>query len=151
MNYDKLIQQVESKGNETFWFGKTDIVQVEKLESMLGLILPSSFKEFLENYGGGGIVESEISGIEDNDAELDYGGTVWGDTVTCREDYELPDNLAVIFFKDDEVCWCLDCNLLNEFNECPVVSYNLFNKSVDREMSSSFKDFFVEYLELRAQ
>ncbi|WP_394146616.1 SMI1/KNR4 family protein [Vibrio atypicus] len=69
------------------------------MEELLNIKLPDSFRKFLRVYGGGGVVGSETSGIEDNSAELDYGGTIYGDTLVCREDYDLPENLITIFLK----------------------------------------------------
>ena len=39
---------------------------------------------------------------------------------------------------------------MNDQNECPVVSYNVFNKKVDINIAVNFKEFFEEYLMLRA-
>ena len=110
--------------------------------------LPLSFITFLEEYGGGGVVGSEISGIESNNAELDYRGTVYGDTIMCRDQYSLPESLVVIYFSDDEVVWCLDTSRMKN-EECPVVSYNVFTSKIDGELAETFHEFFVEYLELR--
>jgi len=73
---------------------------------------------------------------------------MYGDTLTCRDDYELPENLVVIFFKDDEICWCLDTSE-NIEGEYPVVSYSLYKKKVDSRIATSFSEFFKQYLELR--
>lgn len=149
MDYQKLIDVVDDAGHELFWLGAASEAQVVELESLLGFELPVSFKYFLTTYGGGGVVGSEISGIEDNIASLDNGGTVYGDTLTVREDYGLPAGLAVIFFKDDEICWCLDSSKSNEDGEYSVVSYDLFKRNVSNIISKDFAAFFTEYLELR--
>ncbi len=148
---DRLIEKVEKSENEIFWFGSASVEQVDELEKLLKLSFPKSFKDFLQAYGGGGVVDAEISGIEDNDASLDYGGTVYGDTLVAREDYDLPDGLAVIFFRDDEICWCLDTRSVGLDVECPVVSYNLFDRKIDNIIAGDFNEFFREYLELRSQ
>ena len=147
---DTLIKKIEASDQEIFWLGKATLNEIEKLELLLEIHLSKSFKNFLLTFGGGGVIDSEISGIEDNNAELDYGGTVYGDTIRCRKDYDLPTGLVTIFFRDDEICWCLDTNKMNTKNECPVVSYNLFNKKIDSKISDDFNQFFEEYLELRA-
>ncbi|MGG7670815.1 SMI1/KNR4 family protein [Yersinia sp. J1] len=144
---ESLISKLSSTTkHEVFWLGAVDQEQITKLESALSFRLPEDFKFFLEKTGGGGVVEQEISGIEDNDALAEFGGTVYYDTMYCRNEYFLPDNLAVIYFKDDEICWCLNTSPDN-FGE--VVSYDVFLKRYTQIMHRSFKDFFEEYVNLR--
>tara|TARA_Y100000296_G_scaffold36931_1_gene42760 strand:- start:172 stop:630 length:459 start_codon:yes stop_codon:yes gene_type:complete len=150
-DYSELISRVEEAGNEIFWLGAASSDQIEALEKNLGCVLPESFKDFLSIYGGGGVVDAEISGIEDNDASIDFGGTVYGDTLTAREEYDLPKGLVVIFFRDDETCWCIDSRDALNSKEFPVVSYNLFKKKVDKKISDDFSIFFEEYFTLRSR
>lgn len=142
-----LINQLEDSGQEVFWQGKASKESIELLESLLDSRLPKSFKLFLNDYGGGGVVGEEISGIEDDDPTLEHRGTVFGDTRICREDYALPTNMVVIYLGADDVVWCLDVNNLVD-NECPVVSYDVFSK-VSRQISENFTGFLKEYLTLR--
>lgn len=135
-----------SKEHEVVWLGPTDEQQVKKLENALNLSLPDGFKFFLTETGGGGVVEQEISGIEDNNALGECGGTVYYDTTCCTDEFNLPEELAVIYFKDDEICWCLDCSAEN-FGK--VVSYDLILCKKHSTLHNSFKGFFKEYVNLR--
>ncbi|EOC1348513.1 SMI1/KNR4 family protein [Cronobacter turicensis] len=134
-----------SKEHEVVWLGPTDEKQVKKLENALNFSLPEDFKFFLTETGGGGVVEQEISGIEDNNALGECGGTVYYDTTYCRDEYNLPEELAVIYFKDDKICWCLDCSAEN-FGK--VVSYDLISCKKHSTLHNSFKGFFKEYVNL---
>jgi len=145
--HDDMAKALESTGYELFWFGSTTDDQIELLEKALASRLPDSFKRFLKSYGGGGVVGAEISGIEGNNAANDSGGTVLGDTKDSRQRYKLPPHLVVIYYHDDEVCWCLDTSRMSN-NECPVVSYNIFKKEVDKEIESDFSTFFKKHLSL---
>lgn len=107
--HDDLAEQVRRVGNEIFWLGGASPESIEELECRLALRLPKSFRDFLRDYGGGGVVGAEISGIEAGNANLERGGTVLGDTLSCRTRFQLPTGLVVIYFHDDEVVWCLDC------------------------------------------
>lgn len=98
-------------------------------------------------YGGGGPISAEVSGIEDGDAAIEAGGTVYGDTLTCRTRYALPSELIVIYFHDDEVCWCLDTSESRD-GECPVIAYDVFGRRKDREIASNFDSFFRQHLSL---
>lgn len=135
-----------SKKHEVFWLGAADKDQIKNLENSLSVTLPGDLKAFLEITGGGGVVEQEISGIEDNNASLEFGGTIFYDTKYCREEFSLPDKLIVIYFKDDEICWCIDTS--NE-NYGVVVSYDIFSKKIAKNLHDSFYEFFKEYVELR--
>ncbi|CZF80596.1 SMI1 / KNR4 family protein [Grimontia celer] len=141
MNFNELA----NNNSDTFWQGGADTAQIEKLEQLLGIKLPSVFKEFLQSPGGGGVADSEISGIEDNNAALDFGGTVYGDTLGAREDFELPEHLVVIFYKDDEICWCIDTCSPNG----QVVSYDVFKKKVGPVIANNFGEFFSDYVSMR--
>jgi len=145
--YDNVAEAAKNAGHEIFWLGAVSEQEINRVEALLGIKLPSSFRRFLESYGGGGVVGAEISGIEDNDAALESGGTVVGDTKMCRQRYDLPAHLVVIYFHDDEVCWCLDTRD-SAGAECPVVSYNIFTKKIDRVIAKSFSSFMRQHLEL---
>ncbi|PKF81412.1 hypothetical protein CW749_01870 [Vibrio sp. vnigr-6D03] len=145
MNYKDLAEKLDHANSDTFWQGSADESQIDKLEELLSLQFPEDFKEFLKQLGGGGVTDSEISGIEDNDSTIDYGGTVYGDTLSAREDYNLPEHLAVIFFKDDEICWCIDTNS----PKGEVISFDVFKQEVNSKIADSFERFFHEYVSLR--
>jgi hypothetical protein len=144
---EQLIQQLEASGKDVFWQGQTSQNSIEELESLLGSKLPFSFAAFLARHGGGGVVGEEISGIEDDDPTLKNRGTVYGDTLRCREDFGLPSNLIVVYLSDEEVVWCLD---VSEFNgeECPVVSFNVLTTTTS-PIAPNFGAFIEEYLILR--
>lgn len=148
--YDELARTAESAGHEIYWYGATSKEEVDRLESLLGVGLPVSFKKFLQSHGGGGIVSAEISGIESNDASLRNGGTVLGDTLDCRNRYGIPDDMIVIYYHDDEVCWCLDLSQ-SKGDEAPVVSYNVFDRAVDRRIAETFHDFMRQHLTLYSE
>lgn len=146
---EKLIQQLEQDGHTMFWQGKASPASIERLESLLESRLPLSFRRFLEKYGGGGFDNEDefIGGIEDDDPTLEHRGTVWGDTLLCREDDNLPGNLIVIYLGTDDTVWCLDINQFNG-DECPVVAFDVFSKTI-KPLSPNFNDFLAEYLTLR--
>lgn len=148
--YDDLAEAITTAGSEIFWLGPATEDQIGRVETLLGIVLPRSFRRFMEGYGGGGVIGAEISGIEDNNAELESGGTVVGDTKECRERYDLPAHLIVIYFHDDEVCWCLDTSEIVG-GECPVVSYNIFKREVDRIIANDFSSFMRQHLGLYAE
>lgn len=142
-----LIQKFDQSGREVFWQGSASHKSIEQLELLLASRLSASFKSFLVACGGGGIVGQEVSGIEDDDPTLEYRGTVYGDTLRCREVYALPENFVVIYLGADDVVWCLDTS---EFDgdECPVVAFDVFSKKT-RQLATTFYDFLKECFVMR--
>lgn len=130
-----------------FWQGGVSDQAIAQLEHLLGVRLPHSFREFLREYGGGGEIGQEISGIEGGDPANDNRGTVNGDTLRCRQDYGLPAQYTVVYFTEDDIVWCLDTSSFVD-DECPVVAYDVFNKST-LQLFSTFGDFFEDYLTKR--
>lgn len=143
MLIDKLTNSCE---DEVVWHTPADEEQIVILERLINAKLPDDFKYFLKETGGGGVVAQEISGIENNDASIDFGGTVYGDTIRCREDFKLPKYLIVIYFIDNELYWCIDVSI-NNFGK--VVNYDPYLKKIDGVISKDFTTFFEEYVTLR--
>ena len=148
--YDDLAKKVEANGWSTYWYGPAPEAEIVRLEQLLSAKLPASFKRFLREYGGGGIGDRSISGIEAGNAANRGGGTVYGDTLRCRQVHELPNGLVVVLFYDDEVCWCLDTTSFAG-EECPVVAYDVFKREVDRTIAPSFAAFMTERLTLYSE
>lgn len=148
MSYIKnLVKRLDDKSqDEIYWLGACDESQINILESKLKLSLPDELKEFILLVGGGGVIEEEISGIVDNDALAESGGAIYYDTCQCRDEYSLPSGMAVIYFKDDEVCWCVDCRK-DTYGQ--IVNFDLFSKEISNVLAPSFKVFFEEYVNLR--
>jgi antitoxin YobK len=146
-SFDDFAEVTRQAGYEIFWLGPASSAAVSDLESLVEMQLPQPFARFLREYGGGDVVGAEVSGIEANDGKKDGGGTVWGDTKLCRTLYNLPKDLAVIYFHDDEVCWCIDGREPDR-NGYPVVSYNIFTGKIDKIIAPDFDSFFRAHLEL---
>ncbi|ADG66725.1 YobK [Planctopirus limnophila DSM 3776] len=142
-----LIEKLKDAGSDIYWLGNASRGSIERLQELLHTRLPLSLQKFLEEYGGGGIVGEEISGIEDDNPSLDYRGTIYGDTMLSRTDYGLPLNLIVVYLGSDDVVLCIDTNLFTG-DECPVVSFDVFKKTT-KHLANTFDEFLMDYLELR--
>lgn len=146
MSISDLIRRVEEAGSEIFWQGGASQSTISRLQSILGVPLPPTFVNFLSEYGGGGVVGDEISGVEDDDAENENRGTVLGDTNYCRAEFSLPKSLIVVYLRDDEVVWCLDSSDVSKSGEYSVVSYDVHKKQTSRRLFDDFDSYFVDYL-----
>ena len=142
----KLIEAY-SKQDGVEFYGPQSEEHIAKLEAALEVKLPPSFKEFLRAYGGGGKKTLGISGILRNDPLWVNRGTVLGDTLLTREDFDLPKHLVVILRDyDADAIWCLDCSHSDGSCECPVVS---FEEGFTQRSDGNFSSFLEEYIRLR--
>ncbi|AZD05694.1 hypothetical protein C4K26_0260 [Pseudomonas chlororaphis] len=55
-------------------------------------------------------------------------------------------DLAVIFLKDDEICWAIDCSPQGKGK---IVSYNIFRKKTEKILAGNFYSFFKDHIEMR--
>ncbi len=142
------IERIHSAGLPHDWLGAASELSIRQLEKLLDTTLPPAFHEFLALTGGGEIAGSTLSGIEDDDARLEYAGTVWGDTLRCREEFGLPAHLIVVYFAHGEVCWCLDASR-STGGEYPVISYSVIHRDIERVIADDFASFLHEFVDLR--
>lgn len=145
----EALDRTRAVGLPVFWLGPCPEAALAKLEGLLGVPLPPTFREFLMTTGGGEIATSALSGIEKDDPLLEDAGTVWGDTLRCREDFSLPEHLVVIYFANDEICWCLDSSRKDPSGEYPVVTYSIFGRVVEKVIAPNFGLFLKEFVETR--
>jgi len=141
------LTRIEAAGLPVFWLGPCSNAVVSRLETQLGLLLPATFREFLMTTGGGEVAASVLSGVESGDPSLEHAGTVWGDTVRCRQEFGLPSHLIVVYFAEEEICWCLDSRGRDSAGECPVVSYSIHRRVVEKELASDFGEFLRELID----
>ena len=149
--FDDLVEKVRNSGDTVEFYGPQDEAAIDTLAAALGTTLPHSFRRFLGEYGGGGVVGEWISGIYNGQPLLNDRGSVFGDTKRWREQHSLPSTLVVIYTQDDEVCWCLDTTKFTRDAENPVVSFDVAKPRQLAKIADSFPDFFREYLEIHSK
>ena len=153
---EDLIETIRESGEDLEFYGPQSEESIAILEDALGIKMPPSFVEFLRTYGGGGVTDSDISGIYGDKPLMPNQGCVYGDTVRWREEYGLPENLVIIRVEDEEEALCLDAGSPDSAGEYPVVRVDLFGGGVAKvgdplKANSSFREFFEEYLEMWAE
>ena len=142
-----LIQQLEAAGEKVEFSGPQSAASISQLEEALAVSLPRSYREFLCNFGAGGVVGEPISGIYKNQPLMPNPTTAYGDTTRGRERFQMPKSLAAVFSQDDEVLWALDLSRCDAEGECPVVDYDLHFRRIGSVLFPSFESFFLDYLE----
>ena len=97
LDIEKIINEYEEKNACT---GKTAVEKIKLAEDSLGVVFSNDYKWFLENYGSGGVLGIDISGIAKNNI-----ATVVNITKKLRKDFDLDDELYVV--EDcDEFFYC---------------------------------------------
>lgn len=133
----EMVKLIESSTQGKIITGSVSIENINNMESELGIVLPISYKFFLEEYGQCGIAGMMILGIARNNTMRSMITTL---------DYRekgLPDNFCVIYDADEWV-YCLDTSRMNN-GECPVVDWAI-DEGMGNEEFKDFYSFFVEQI-----
>lgn len=96
----EILQMIDEYGEDKEFFGKASEETIKKAENRLGVTFPPQYREYVKNYGAGGICGVRISGIE-----KENHASVVEDTESYRE-FGLPKKYIVIE-NVDEFIYCL--------------------------------------------
>lgn len=138
-----MINELKSlikENKEYFYFtGGTNENVITEIEQILNIILPTSYKWFLKEYGFGGVDGSYISGVGLND------NLVCVDETLKYRNYGLPLNYVIIQ-NCGEWQYCLKIN--NSINEdYNVVKWSQSAKDSSRVVTDDFIEFLIENFE----
>lgn len=139
----ELLAQVEANGHEVWSDGPQPEAAIIALESKIGVRLALSYRAFLAQYGGMAIYDSTISGIIGGEPLDESGGSLYGDTLRFRTEWNLPDHLLVIQ-PDEDVPYCLDTGSPSATGEFPVVCYELHSKHAGK-VAADFDDWMRRF------
>ncbi|KAF0812407.1 hypothetical protein IGB42_03075 [Andreprevotia sp. IGB-42] len=114
-------------------------------EARLGVTLPPGYIAFLEQFGALAIGDTTISGILDDALDDLGGGSVLGDTLRYREEWQLPATLVVIQ-ADDDAPYCLDTGV--NHIECAAICYELCTRRASR-IATDFAAWFAALIHSR--
>lgn len=135
----ELFEKVRKYFKGFFCGGTTDEI-IDLFAAKLGVELPKSYRNFLKEFGEGGIGSFHIDGIESDE----YSGMV-DETIQYREKVDLPKEYVVCSVRKDydpDIYYltCLDTSRMKD-GECPVVRYDLLTNTVS-EYQPTFDDAF---------
>ena len=97
---NKLLEMINEYIEEGDFFGEVSYDDIKKAERTLEVSFPPEYKEFIKNYGSGGICGVDIFGVE---------GTDYASVVANTERYRklgLP-NKYIVVENVDEFVYCL--------------------------------------------
>ena len=129
----KIVEMIKEYATDVDFWGKPSSQRIHNAEETLNIIFPTEYREFLAEYGAGGICGEYIEGIQG-----DKGASV----ITATEKWRklgLPVNAAVVL----DVGEYAMCVLENG----KVYSWTRGSKILDQERYSSFYDFVRDYFQ----
>ncbi|WNS43285.1 SMI1/KNR4 family protein [Paenibacillus sp. MMS20-IR301] len=110
----EIIKMIEEHGEEKDFFGGTSEQIIANSEKILNLKFPQKYREFLKQYGSGGICGVEILGVEG-----DFGASVVKATERWRE---MGLDMGLIVIEDSGEF--VRCMYSADFNDERVFSWN---------------------------
>ena len=147
LEIEKIIEQYvnEEDGELSNYFvGGASDNKISMAEEKLGVNFPNSYKLFLKKYGTGGIDGIMFWGIEENKDTIDKCTVV-----AITEEYRkkgLPNKL-VVFEENGDSVTCLDTENMNENNECPIVTWSIYDEDGVVFLDEDFCSYFLELVE----
>ncbi|MBN9693383.1 MAG: SMI1/KNR4 family protein [Verrucomicrobia bacterium] len=120
----QLIKSAEESGTTIEFYGPQSEETIALVEQALGIRFPREYRIFLREFGGGGAVDTPLSGIWPSNP-FDAGrGSVFGDTVRARVENGLPERYVVVY-RDDDIreLWVIDTFEVKADGTVPVLGF----------------------------
>lgn len=117
--------------------------QISAAEALLTCTFPEDYRDFLKAYGWLEVFNSYFFGVDGNGQEE---GSVVRMTEYARAAWNLPNNLLVVHSVDDEVLWCIQCEI-RTIQSCKVIAFDTASQRVTSVVARSFEACISEYLE----
>ena len=136
----RLIERVE-ECDPHFEKQPASDLSITAVEERLSVTFPESYRTFLRHFGSFYSCDQAVSGIYCDDPTELGSGSIVGDTLRFREEYDLPPQFMVIQ-PDEDAPYCLD--LSTAASEPSVVCFQLNTKTY-QEITPNFESWFIEW------
>lgn len=146
----KLIRDlIKIPGMISTFVGPKQLILIEQAESLLSVKFPETYRQFILEFGAGGIGSFEIFGIVQNDINHhDYLYIdVVGFTLKARQEWNLPNYLIPIYDLGDGEMFCLDLKV-NVGDEAKVVGFTPGYSNATQSLDVVAEDFGKLFLDL---
>ena len=144
---ERALSVVREHKREAAFVGPRPALLVRTAEKALGKKLPPTYRRFVRTLGAGSFGASETYGLVDADFEKSSApDAVWA-TLRAREENELPDDLLVLGYEDDEIT-CLKLRRGDE--EGPVLAIDAGEDPAllgTHEVAPDFGTYFLKRVE----
>lgn len=139
-NFERVRELIEENGGGDFEGAKPESL-VAKAEAALGVKFPPSYRQFLLDFGCGGINGVEVFGlINDNFEKSTVPNGIWL-TLNERRSIGLDPAYVIIGDGGDGTYYALDARQVDSYGESPVMRL-----SVDGKQSEKVANDFGSYL-----
>lgn len=123
LQLQKAFEIIDNNSHRADFEGVKEEELISLAESVLGVVFPPTYREFLSKYGCGDIAGCEFYGLINGDFEgSGIPDAIWL-TLEERKDSDLPENLVVVYALGDGSYHALDCSVTDQAGECPVVEW----------------------------
>jgi len=137
-----LIDDIRAREVELGYDGGCSDADVDRLETLLSVILPAEYRAFLIHFGAMWIDGKAVSGIMDGDPDAAELGSSYCDTERYRDDFDMPRHLVVVQ-PDEDAPYCIDTAAING-DSSPVVCFQL-NTGTYQPITKSFSKFLTDW------
>lgn len=131
----KILEMVKKYEEDKDFFGSVDDREIKKVEAVLKITLPDQYREFIRQYGSGGICGVFIEGIE---------GTLGSSMLKATERYHNLglDKDSIVIFDASEYVMCM-----LTVNNNPKVYAWYRGEEILHERYGTFDEFLEDYFQ----
>lgn len=144
IDMNKLIELVQAYPSIFTVSGKKSALLVEKAEKKLGNRLPTSYKQFLMEFGKLAFGARTYLGVIDDDFEnsgLPDG--IWFN-LFLRKEYNFPQHLIVVYNNNGLEFICLDTSNFFSEDECGIAVWDCVHDVVTATANVQFSEYLLE-------
>ncbi len=143
LDIEALLQRVRQNGHDVWVAGPQSEEDIARVEALLQVRLPPSYRHFLLRYGAMSIYDSNIAGIVNGQPLYLNISSIYYATTDFRQEQGLPDYLIVVE-PDDEAPYCFDTRYPGADGEFPLNCYELYS-GADGKIADNFPQFIADW------
>ena len=143
MSIEEMHRLVSENEEMSDFIGEMPEEKIVEAEEMLGVVFPKSYRDFLRNYGCGGVDGEEFYGI--GPGEPTAVPSVIFITKETRKDVNLPHELIPVWYSGGEEECMIDLSQ-SDGEEAPIISWIPGMDDLEQDRTPiypSFSTFFV--------
>ncbi|WP_339846687.1 SMI1/KNR4 family protein [uncultured Halopseudomonas sp.] len=150
MSIQSLIDRSNQQGDEVWISGGASELAIIVIEQAIGAKLPSSYRNFLKEFGAIYAMDAGISGIVEDDPLAMSSGGIYADTMFMRDEfkdqYVVPDYLWVLK-KHEDGAFCFNINIPTIGDEYAIVNYepHLPESTHSEVLAATFSEYMQEW------
>jgi hypothetical protein len=115
------------------------------IESQLKITFPDDYRAFLKSYGYIGIADAFFFGIWVDEPDSTSDGSVLGETIKLRKNYNLPHYLVPFYGRESYAYACMNCSPVDTGHK--IVDFSPPIGEIQAAKSAtSFQEYLEEYL-----